>query len=90
MVFGQRAGGSFEVGRSHVGGGRVDQVAHQRRGFGQPHHLVDVDSFLSQEDAGSAFGVGLCLIVVEAVLAEHPAEHRRAGIAIGQAVAALR
>ena len=85
---GERAGRRLQLGRAEVAGGRVDEVADQEGRFGDQHGLLDPRRLVGQQHARALAAV-LLLVAVEAILAEQPAEHRRAGPAARHPVAAL-
>ena len=64
-----------KLGRPHVGGGRVDQVADQRGGFGKAHGFGDGGGFGAEQHARAGVALGL-LVAGEAVLGEQPAQAR--------------
>ena len=44
MLLGERAGGVFQLGRAHVVGRRVDEIARQRHAFDDAGEVVAVDA----------------------------------------------
>ena len=71
MLFGQFARGGFEIGRPHVGGGGVDQVAGQHFTRGKCDDLIGVDPFRRDKPGRQR---GLVAVAVKAVACQQPAE----------------
>ena len=76
VALGEVAGGGLELGRAHVVRGRVDEVAGQRLGAGQPLDQGRVDA-VGRDEACAPAGRGV-LVAAEAVALEQPAERRLA------------
>ena len=87
-IVGDLLGRGGEFGRAQVGGGRIDEIAHQRDRLGEPHRLVDPRGIGGQQDA-LRDRLGIAAVAIEAVVGEQPAERGGAGIAIGEADSAL-
>ena len=87
VSLGQALGHRFQFGRSHVLSRRVDQIAHQRRRLGFGQRGGDCLGLPGKQDAGAG-RVRLRAVAVEAVLASHPAQQRRARLTVSAAVRA--
>ena len=60
VLLGERARGRFELGRAHVVGRRVDQVARQRHAFGDAGQIVAVDA-IGQHQLAPALSLRLAV-----------------------------
>ena len=85
---GQRPCRLLELGGAHVGGGRIDQVAHVGGGGGEADGPVDLGDLGCEQDARAALGGVARLVAGEAMLAEQPAQGGGAGFAAFEPVAA--
>ena len=85
----QRAGGMFEIGRAHVIGRRVDEVARERDALDDAGEVVAIDAHRQFELDGFVFGFP---IAREAVAAERKRQRSEARVVrrIGEAVDARR
>ena len=80
-----RARGGLDLGRPHIVGRRVDHVASQRAGAGDPPGAFPHARLHAAEPRPR--GAGLGLVALEAIAAERPSGRRRfAGHAVSQAV----
>ena len=89
MRFGDPFGHLFKLGGPHVGTGRVDQIADERRCTHFGHHRRNCADIGGQKHARAAACLFLAAIGVEAILTAHPAEQRLAGLASVEPVAPL-
>ena len=94
VLLGERAGRRFELGRAHVVGRRVDEVAGERDAFDDAREFVAVDA-VGQREPRPPCRLGLA-VAGEAIGAEREGERgearvvRRIGEAIGAGAAAGR
>ena len=73
--FGKRTRGGFELGRAHVVGRRVDEIARERHAFGDAREVVAIDAVGQHEPHVLVLRLA---VAREAVRAEREGQRRRA------------
>ena len=89
VLLGERAGGGFELGRAHVVGRRVDEVARQRHALGDARELLAIDAVRQHQPHRLVLRLA---VAREAICAEREGQRRKPHIVrrVGEAIDAGR